>query len=71
MKTVPGGGLIPQAGQLYSGLIYTQSGSCDRLVLLGAVTPTAKGQRLLSWLSWVEESDYEEFGFLSFSNCNE
>ena len=47
VKTVAGGGLVPQIGQLSSGLIYTQSGSCDSLVLQAAVTTAAQGQRVL------------------------
>ena len=33
--------------QLFLGLIYTQSGSCDSLILQLAVTPAAQGQRVL------------------------
>ena len=47
LHTVPGGGLIPQTGKLLSGLIHTQSTSCDSLVLQAAVTPAAQGQRVL------------------------
>eukprot|EP00092_Neocalanus_flemingeri_P024871 GFUD01026967.1.p1 GENE.GFUD01026967.1~~GFUD01026967.1.p1 ORF type:complete len:244 (-),score=101.96 GFUD01026967.1:55-786(-) len=48
-QTVPGGGLIPQTGQLLSGLIYTQeqSCSCDSLVLQAAVSPASQGQKVL------------------------
>ena len=49
--------MIPKAGQLYSGLICTQSGSCDSLVLQGAVTPTAaQGQRVLVFLGRRESA---------------
>lgn len=47
VKIVAGGGLIPQTGELSSGLIYTQSASCDSLVLQAAVTTAAQGQRVL------------------------
>ena len=38
---------IPQIRQFFLGLIYTQSGSCDSLILQLAVTPAAQGQRVL------------------------
>ena len=38
---------IPQIRQLFLGLIYTQSGSCDSLDLQLAVPPAAQGLRVL------------------------
>lgn len=86
VKTVAGGGLIPQTGQLCSGLIYTQSGSCDSLVLQAAVTTAAQGQRVLVILggerwaklppSWhqmpaAEPEIMERVSFFYPSNCQE
>ena len=47
VKTVAGGGLILQTGQLCPGLRYTQAGSCDSLVLQAAVTTASRGQKVL------------------------